>query len=266
MTAGAWRSSATASTARSTLTQHYAGLLRLALCLGMLVFVCLEVLANTGVLIDIDHGARTLVNAQEHPVLTAIALGADHIGQREPIAGVLLGCASTLAWYQRTRRPVVLSVVALLAVNLVVGALKLGFGRVKPAFGNTAPFEGGMIFPSGHTANVVITWGLLAYLLITYGYLQRRRAAVWIVIGLSLAMGFITYYLDTHWITDIIAGWLIGGILLQALILFDTMWPPRPRRPVPTYDDFLTDEFITDEIRIPDSPAGVRTKETSGAR
>lgn len=251
---------------RTMVTEHRPSVLRLALCFALLLVVLVQVWADDGVLIFIDRTSRTLVNAEAHPILTAIALGADHIGQREPIAGVLLGCATTLARFQRTWRPIVLSIAALLAVNFFVGVLKLSYGRGKPQFGDTSPFADGMIFPSGHTANVVITWGLLAYLLITYGYLRRRRAAIRIVITLSLLMGLISYYLDTHWVTDIIAGWLIGAILLQALILIDMVWrqrPPRPRRPPrgPTLA-----ELPTEIIRIPDSPAEVHATETSGAR
>lgn len=241
-------------------TEHRPSVLRLALCFTMLLVVLVQVWADDGVLIFIDRAARTIVDAKEHPILTAIALGADHIGQREPIAGVLLGCSATLARFQRNWRPIVLSIVALLAVNFFVGVLKLSYGRGKPQFGDTSPFVDGMIFPSGHTANVVITWGLLAYLLITYGYLQRRRAAIRIVIALSLLMGLITWYLDTHWITDIIAGWLIGAILLQALILIDMVW--RRRRPSgPTLA-----ELPTEIIRMPHRPAEVRTAQSAGAR
>ncbi|GAA5113439.1 hypothetical protein GCM10025762_24970 [Haloechinothrix salitolerans] len=239
---------------------HRTALLRLALCFGMLIVVLGQVWVNSGVLIVIDRAARTLVDAEQYPILTAIALGADHIGQREPIAGVLLGCAATLARYQRTWRPIVLSIAALLAVNFVVGVLKISYGRGKPQFGDTAPFVDGMIFPSGHTANVVITWGLLAYILITYGYLRRRRAAIRIVITLSLLMGLISWYLDTHWVTDIIAGWLIGAILLQGLILIDTMWRWRPPRTA------ALAELPTEVIRFPDSPAELRTTEPTGVR
>lgn len=199
---------------------------RLALCAGLFVVVLVQVWENAGLLVRIDHLGHDLGLAKQTPWLTPIALGADHIGQREPIAGVLLGAATTLARFRRTARPLLLSFAALLAVNFIVGALKLGYGRQKPHTGDTSPLEGGMMFPSGHTANVVLTWGLLAYLLIVYGGARRKQGAVVTVVVLSLLMGMVSLFLDTHWVTDIVAGWLIGAILLQLLILIDTVWPP----------------------------------------
>jgi undecaprenyl-diphosphatase len=38
-------------------------------------------------------------------------------------------------------------------------------------------------------------------------------AAVWI----SLTVGLSTLYLDTHWLTDVLGGWLAGALVLFAL-------------------------------------------------
>ena len=55
----------------------------------------------------------------------------------------------------------------MLALNLAVLVLKLALGRgqagTDPAF-----FVGGMAYPSGHTANIVLVYGLVAYLLSRY--------------------------------------------------------------------------------------------------
>lgn len=226
VTAAGWRLPVVVSRLGTTLVTHRHAAWRLAFCAALFVVVMVQVWTNAGVLIHADHVGHELGLVDRVPWLEPIALALDHIGQREPIGGLMLGCAATLAWYRHTWRPITLCVVAILSVNLIVGTLKLTTGRVKPFFDKTALFEGGMIFPSGHTANVVLTWGLLFYLLIAYGGARRKRAAVWTTVGLSLSMGMITFFLDTHWITDIIAGWIIGGILLELLVLYDTVRPP----------------------------------------
>nr|WP_281373657.1 phosphatase PAP2 family protein [Haloechinothrix aidingensis] len=112
----------------------------------------------------------------------------------------------------------------MLAINLVVGLAKLGFGRKDPAFDDPELFQGGLLFPSGHAANVVLTWGVVAYLLAVYGPLWHRRRALGAgVAALTLLMGVTAVYRDTHWMTDMLAGFLMGAIVLQAVVLLDAV-------------------------------------------
>lgn len=61
--------------------------------------------------------------------------------------------------------------------------------------------------PSGHAQNAVIMWGLLA--------LYGRRTWGWLVaIGLIFLTGLSRIYLGVHFPTDVLAGWLLGVLLL----------------------------------------------------
>lgn len=73
---------------------------------------------------------------------------------------------------------------------------------------------GGDIFPSGHTANAVVTWGILAYLAST-PRARRWLSAVSAVV--SLGVGLTTVYLGTHWLSDVVLGWAAGLLVLLAL-------------------------------------------------
>ena len=73
---------------------------------------------------------------------------------------------------------------------------------------------GGDIFPSGHTANAVVTWGILAYLASTPGARRWLSAASAVV---SLGVGLTTVYLGTHWLSDVLLGWAAGLLILLAL-------------------------------------------------
>ena len=72
--------------------------------------------------------------------------------------------------YRRTRswRPVAVAAVSVFMLNLVVLILKLGFGRSWPRTADPSFFTGGMAYPSGHSANIVLVYGLAAYLLSNY--------------------------------------------------------------------------------------------------
>lgn len=209
----------------------------LAICAGLVVAVSTQVATDSGLLVRLDQVVHDLVVAGGWQQHSAIPMALDHIGQREPLAGGLFGIATALSIYHRSLRPLWVSVLPIIAVNLVVGAIKIGLGRGKPGSDVTAPFVDGTIYPSGHTANVVLSWGLMAYLLFVYGQVRWRKSdAVAVIAALSLVMGAVSVYRDTHWVTDIIAGWLIGGVLLQATVIADTIVSRRsdlPKRPVP---------------------------------
>ncbi|MCZ9338589.1 phosphatase PAP2 family protein, partial [Streptomyces sp. TRM76130] len=81
-------------------------------------------------------------------------------------------------------------------------------------------WSGGDIFPSGHTANAVVTWGILAYLASTP---QARRWLSALSAVTSLGVGMSTVYLGTHWLSDVLLGWVAGLLILLALPWFEPL-------------------------------------------
>ncbi|MFI0941840.1 phosphatase PAP2 family protein [Streptomyces sp. NPDC021020] len=144
------------------------------------------------------------------------------LGQRGPTAVMVLAWLSWRAWRRRTLYPLLVLGTSLLLLNITVGAVKYGLGRLGPHYatsvGSAEMFAGGDIFPSGHTANAVVTWGVLAYLGTT------PRARRWGSIAsalLALGVGATTVYLGTHWVSDVLLGWAAGLLILLALPWFE---------------------------------------------
>ncbi|WP_377272384.1 phosphatase PAP2 family protein [Peterkaempfera sp. SMS 1(5)a] len=141
-------------------------------------------------------------------------------GQRGPSA---IAACIWLVWRShraRSMRPLLVMGTALLLLNMTVGGVKIVTGRLGPHYahymGSPELFAGGQIFPSGHTANSVVTWGVLAYLAV------RHRRAGALVAGITAAsIGLTTVYLGTHWISDVLAGWTAGVLVLLVLPLFE---------------------------------------------
>lgn len=143
-------------------------------------------------------------------------------GARGPTAIFVAACAGMIGWHMRSWRPLVVLGAGLFALNGLVGATKLFTERPKPCNGIDYLFVHGEAFPSGHGANVVVTWGILVYLLIAYAG-WRHRATLWTVFTLvCVGVAFASVCLDTHWTSDLIAGWLTGGVILRAVVLIDT--------------------------------------------
>jgi undecaprenyl-diphosphatase len=146
---------------------------------------------------------------------------------------VLLGqraicCAVAAIWFawvavrRRDLRPLLTFVVVTLVLNLTIGVVKLAVGRLGPLqlgqnaakIGASRVFDDGTIFPSGHTANAVVIWGLMALLAVRHRRLWAAVAGI-----LAVTVGLSTIYLGTHWVSDVVAGWAAGGLVLLAVPL-----------------------------------------------
>ncbi|MDG9718139.1 phosphatase PAP2 family protein [Streptomyces sp. DH24] len=146
------------------------------------------------------------------------------LGQRGPTAVMIAAWLGWRSWRQHTLRPLLALGVSLLLLNVTVGAAKYGMGRLGPHYatevGSNEMWLGGDIFPSGHTANAVVTWGILAYLAST-PWARRWLSALSAVT--SLGVGMATVYLGTHWLSDVLLGWVAGLLILLALPWFEPL-------------------------------------------
>jgi undecaprenyl-diphosphatase len=135
-------------------------------------------------------------------------------GQRGPATLFFLPLFLWKTWKTRSTRPLVLLGTALILLNVSVGIVKIATGRIGPLRTTNAHdvFVGGNIYPSGHVSNTVVLYGLIAFIALTH-----RRAAVAVAVLLSVAVGLGTIYLDTHWFSDVLGGWLAGALVLLAL-------------------------------------------------
>ncbi|WP_330456943.1 phosphatase PAP2 family protein [Streptomyces sp. NBC_00820] len=170
------------------------------------------------------------------------------LGQRGPTAVMVAAWLGWRSWRQHTIRPLLTLAASLLLLNITVGAAKLGMGRLGPHYatviGSNEMARGGDIFPSGHTANAVVTWGILAYLASTP---RARRWLSALSAVTSLGVGLTTVYLGTHWLSDVLLGWAAGLLIMLALPWFEPLiarteaalfslrdrWRDRRIRPLP---------------------------------
>jgi membrane-associated phospholipid phosphatase len=153
----------------------------------------------------------------------------DDLGLRG-LSAIFILLLSAYLWRRfNTYRPILLSLLALLALNGVVGIFKLAIGRTKPRLNMDILNSGGMSFPSGHISNVVLIWGLFAYLV--YRYLwhtpSSARYLITIVSSVASAIFIVSLYRNTHWFSDLVGGIFLGGALLISITAIDRIVPSR---------------------------------------
>jgi Membrane-associated phospholipid phosphatase len=157
-----------------------------------------------------DHAAQAWVLAHQHPALDRVFLVITTLGGIMAMRVVAL--TGALYLLHRRRRPVAALV---LLVAIVADALftvaKRFYARPRPA-GLGAGVDGSVAFPSGHSTMSAAVCCTLAYVLWREGYL-RGGAALGIATVPPLLVGISRVYLNVHWATDVLGGWLAGFVI-----------------------------------------------------
>jgi membrane-associated phospholipid phosphatase len=196
-------------------------LLAVALVFGLAIVWAVVI---TSWLVRLDWRLMFFRPYQQWPKFHAFADYYVVLGQRGPTAVMVAAWLSWRSWRQHVVRPLLVLGVSLLLLNITVGVVKIGMGRLGPhyatAIGSNEMGLGGDIFPSGHTANAVVTWGILAYL--ASAPRARRRLSA-LSAATALGVGLTTVYLGTHWLSDVLLGWATGLLILLALPWFEPL-------------------------------------------
>ncbi len=112
--------------------------------------------------------------------------------------------------------------------GLVVMGLKALFARDRPL--EQVVTAHGYSFPSGHAFASTVFYGMMVYLVwrLTKNVWARIAASV---LGplLFLTVGFSRVYLNVHFLTDVVGGWLAGGAWLVASLLLVDVIETRTR-------------------------------------
>lgn len=110
---------------------------------------------------------------------------------------------------QRRKRAAFFLIGAVIAGRLLVMAQKMLLGRLRPEEHEHLVRVDSFAFPSGHAANSLIVYALLAVLLVQEA--GRRRIALAAALLLSLLIGISRVLLGVHWPSDVIGGWCFGA-------------------------------------------------------
>jgi len=154
----------------------------------------------------------------------------DDLGLRWVTATILLITAILISRRFKSWRPLNLSVLSLIFLNVFVGAAKIGFGRCKAKEDfDLCLFTDGMAYPSGHVSNALVTWGLFAYIIFRYTHRAPFEGLklYWLVAVVTIAVAAVSLLRNTHWFTDLIGGMFLGGAILVLVVAIDRFIPSK---------------------------------------
>ncbi|TDU03150.1 undecaprenyl-diphosphatase [Streptomyces sp. 846.5] len=194
-------------------------MLTAALLLAAFTTLTAVVLARDGRPFGVDSALHNWVLTHRHPSLNRFGVDLAVTGTGAPayaiaaVAGALAtgtGAGSRRWWW----RGALVGVVALALAELLRISLATAIARPRPPRADWLAYASGYAFPSGHTTTSALLAIGLAAALLTRSQRPLTRAAA--VLGPALwavAVGVDRVYLGVHWPTDVLAGWLLAGLI-----------------------------------------------------
>ncbi|WP_431882772.1 phosphatase PAP2 family protein [Micromonospora gifhornensis] len=208
--------------------------------------VGLTVALAAGWFFGIDRSVADWADAHRPTAARWVAIILNYLGQGTPLTLIAAGLSVLLAIRLRSVRPLFVPVSAFVLTLFTIGPLKVWTARPAPSasikepflppeqtlplFQEDLPVRFAQSYPSGHVANAIVWYGvialLLAPLLATLGRRLPRRVVPAIRIVPPAVVLCTTTYLGWHWLSDSVAGLLLG--LLLDRILHRVPWDELP--------------------------------------
>ncbi len=172
------------------------------------------------------HGLAVLRDRWLTELLVLVTQIGGPVGQTVLMSSVcLITAIRAKSW-----SPLILGLIGGVGAGVVVVSAKALVGRPRPASPYAVIAEHGYSFPSGHATGVaavllICAWLLCRWVTHTWGGRVTLCATAIGVIGL---VGFSRIYLGVHYVTDVLAGWLLGAAWAATVILVGS-WITRRR-------------------------------------
>ncbi|WP_460062011.1 phosphatase PAP2 family protein [Streptomyces sp. YKOK-I1] len=147
----------------------------------------------------------------------------------DPVTMRLLGAAVAvwLVWRYAAWWTAGWLVVTSAVGTLVQQGLKAAVDRDRPVWPDPVDSAHYQAYPSGHALTATVVLGLLLWLLHRHGVSRPVwRAAVSVVVVSVVGVGLTRIWLGVHWPSDVLGGWLLGGLLVTLAIRAHQRWRP----------------------------------------
>ena len=184
----------------------------------LIFFALLAYYVHIHPILAIDVAITHEFQENQTPWLKTIMLAVSFLGSQIVLFPSLIVLTALVFWIAQLRLEALLVVTLSVISELVNILLKIIVSRPRP---NSKLVEvlqtvGGQSFPSGHVMSYVAFWGVIFSL----GIILLKRDRWWhylfliIPALLVVLVGPSRVYLGDHWASDVLGGYLLGGVLL----------------------------------------------------
>ncbi|WBB48549.1 phosphatase PAP2 family protein [Verrucosispora sp. WMMA2044] len=196
----------------------------------------------------VDRGVVRVLNevVSPRPYLVNALDGTTQLGGR-PVMHWLVGVAALLLLVRRRVRLAVYLLATTAGALLLDPSVKSLVGRLRPVVEAPVAIASGNSFPSGHALGSTVVYGAL--LLVFLPAVRYRKLFTAAVALLVVAIGVTRVALGVHYLTDVLAGWLLGALWLSVTAYAFRLWRREAGHPVAPLDDGLKPE--ADEVVKP---------------
>ena len=201
----------------------------LVLVVGLVVAELTDNVVDRDGLAVLDGPWHRWLLAHRSPALTDLMAGVSTVGSTALLA-VLAACAAGWLALRRQWRQASLVTMTTLGAGLLVPLFKHLVARPRPPVADRLMVESSWSYPSGHSLGAAAVIGVLTVVVVSR-LSGRVVRAVTIAVGVLLvvAIGVSRVYLGVHWPSDVLAGWLVGGLWLAICCALTARWPNRSR-------------------------------------
>jgi membrane-associated phospholipid phosphatase len=176
-------------------------------------------------LLEVDDGARDSLHsfAVTHAGVVTAMQTLSTIGSAVVYLPLF---ALVAAWLLRTGRPRLAIFVAVTAAGSAgLNALvKLAVHRARPVLPDPVAHANGLSFPSGHAQSAMVAASLLGLLALPRLHGAWRAVAVAAGVAWVLAIGFARVFLGVHFVSDVLAGYVLGAAWVAAMTAAFRAW------------------------------------------
>lgn len=166
----------------------------------------------------IDQWSRGLVNVVAHTPIFTFFRWVTELGSKTFTIPFTITMSLVLWRLYRNWFPALLYGLGTWSTHLLNQGLKSLIVRERPSISELLNAQG-YSFPSGHAMISMVCYGLLGFLLI--GKIRSKRAKKYMRIFfvlLIILIGTSRYFINVHYITDVVAGYFFGYLWLRLLM------------------------------------------------
>ena len=207
-------------------------------------------------LLAVDRGVAQGLNAYvaDRPGAVDVLKAVSALGGR-PVLLWLVTVAVLLLFVRRRPRLAAYLIVTGIGALLLDPSMKTLVGRIRPVVDVPVATAPGNSFPSGHALGSMIVYGALVLVFLAAVPPKWRTVFVAVPAVIVAAVGFTRIALGVHYLSDVLAGWLLGAAWLSVTAYAFRLWRREAGRPTAPLRRGLEPEAGPDIRPAPDETA-----------